>query len=282
MRVICLDFLVINDNELVRGFEEESIEYDVRKENDKIVGEITVKEDTDFSLCFLLHQEEVQKLDFKIRVLENVNATLVMNCAIIEGEHNSNFKIILEKNSKLKMIERHFHGLEEIRVNAKTCVEIKENAVYDTQFDLVKGRGGRVNYFLCSNLDKNARINSLFKGIFIKHDVVEVNENVRLIGENSSAMLKTKTVGRESARINYEGKIIGEGNNSKGHIDCSEIVTDNAVAVSKPELEVINETARLTHEAAVGKIEEEKIKLLMAKGLTKEQAINKIIVGLLE
>ncbi len=282
MKVIYLDFLVINDNELVRGFEEEAIEYNIEKKGDKIVGEIKVKEDTDFSLCFLLHQEEIQKLDFKIKVLENVNATMVMNCAIIEGEHNSNFKIMLDKNSKLKMVEKHFHGLEEIRVNAKTCVEIKEGATFDTTFEMVKGRGGRVNYFLCSNLDMNSKLISNFKGVFIKNDNVEITENVRLVGNNSSAVLKTKTVGRENSRIRYEGKIIGEGQDSKGHIDCSEIVTDNAVAVSKPELEVINETSRLTHEAAVGRIEEEKIKLLMAKGLTKEQAINKIIVGLLE
>ena len=277
-----MDFLVINDNELVRGFEEEEIEYDVRKENDRIVGDIIVKGDADFSLCFLLHQEEYQKLKFKIHVLKGVNATLVMNCTIIQGEHNSDFKIILDENSKLKMIEKHFHGEEEVIVNAKTCVEVKENAIFDTTYEHVRGKGGRVNYFLCSNLNDNSKINSMFKGVFNGKDSVEVNENARLLGRNSSAVLRTKTVGKEKSRIMYYGKISGEGENSKGHIDCSEIIMDKAIAISKPELEVINETARLTHEAAIGRIEEEKLKLLMAKGLTKEQATNKIITGLLE
>ncbi len=273
---------MINDNDLVRGFEESSIEYSVNQREDKIFGEITVREDTTFSLCFLLHQRETQKLDFKVRVKENVNATMVMNCAIVKGEHNSNFKIILEKGSKLKVVEKHFHGREEVRINARTCVELKEDSNFDTRFELIRGHGGRIRYSLCSNLMDRAKINTLFKGVFKGKDDVIINENVKLIGEYSSALLKTKTVGKESSKVLFEGKIIGEGNHSKGHIDCSEIVTENSIAISKPELEVINETSRLTHEAAIGRIEEEKIKLLMAKGLEKDQAINKIIVGFLE
>ena len=277
-----MDFLVVNDNELVRDFESKCVESNVVEEENKVSGKIKVKGDCEFSLCFLLHGSEVQNLDFEVEVEENSNAMMVMNCALVKGIHNSNFKILTKKNSKLKIIERHFHGSKDVEVNARTCLNMNENSNVSTTFEMVSGFGGRVNYFLCSNLDKKSNINSLFKGVFKGNDNVSIEENIRLVGEESSAIAKSKTVGRENSNILFKGKMIGEGNNSKGHLECDEIVMDKAIVRTIPELEVINETSRLTHEAAIGKIEEDKINLLMAKGLEKEEAIERIISGILD
>ena len=277
-----MDFLVINDNELVRDFESDCIESQINQEKDRINGKIIVKGDCEFSLCFLLRESEVQNLDFEIQVEENANATMVMNCALVEGVHNSNFKIKTKRNSNLKIIEKHFHGSSNVEVNARVCLNLDENSKVSTVFEMSSGYGGRINYFLCSNLQKNSAINSLFKGVFKGNDNINVEENFRLVGEESSAISKVKAVGRENSNILFKGKIVGEGKNSKGHLECDEVVIDKAIVKSIPALEVINETSRLTHEAAIGKIEEAKIKLLMAKGLEKEEAIEKIISGILE
>ena len=277
-----MDFLVINDNELIRDFESECIKSKINEEEDRISGKIKVMGDCEFSLCFLLHESEVQNLDFDIEVEENSHATMIMNCALVEGIHNSNFKIHTKKNSSLKIVEKHFHGSKDIEVNARVCLNADISSKVSTVFDMVSGYGGRINYFLCSNLHKNSSVNSLFKGVFKGNDNIDVEENFRLIGEASSVITKIKAVGRENSNVIFKGKIVGEGENSIGHLECNEIVMDKAIVKTIPALEVINETSRLTHEAAIGKIEEGKINLLMAKGLEKEEAIEKIISGILE
>ena len=277
-----MDFLVINDNELVRDFESDCVESKINQGKNRVSGKIKVKGDCEFSLCFLLHESEIQNLDFEIEVEENANATMIMNCALVEGIHNSSFKILTKKNSSLKIIEKHFHGSEKVEVNARTCLNSEENSKVSSIFEMSSGYGGRINYFLCSNLSKDAKMDSLFKGVFKGDDNINVEENFRLVGKSSSAVSRVKAVGRENSNIIFKGKIVGEGENSLGHLECDEIVMDKAIVRSIPELEVINETSRLTHEAAIGKIEEEKINLLMAKGLDKEEAIDKIISGILE
>ena len=276
-----MNFFVVNDDEIVQDINIEGVETDIKSENGKIHGTIGIKRDSEINLCFLLHQKEIQDIDLKIRVFEGVNAKIITNCALVSGTHNSSFKIEVGKNSIIEVDERHFHGTSQVKVNARTCINLDENSTANSKFELRKGNGGRINYFFCSNLMKSSKLNSIFKGIFKGRDNVNIDENVRLIGEKSSAMIETKTVGMENSEVSFTGKLIGEGKNSKGHMECSEVIMENAVARSTPKLEVIDETSRLTHEAAIGKIDQEKINLLMAKGLDRERAIHKIITGIL-
>ncbi len=275
-----MNFLVVNDDEIVRDIELEGVKTNLKTEEKKVSGEIIVSKDSEISLCFLLHQKEIQNIDIKIRVEDNVNLKMIMNCALVNGTHNSNFKIEVGEGGSIEINERHFHG-ENVKVNARVCLNLKQDSKGISTFEMRSGNGGRIDYFLCSNLEKRAKLDTLFKGRFRARDNVRIEENIKLIGEESSAIVKTKTVGMENSEISFRGKIIGKGKNSKGHVECSEIVMDNAIARASPELEVIDETSRLTHEAAIGKIDEEKIKLLMAKGLEREDAIHRIIMGVL-
>ncbi|HQH77344.1 MAG TPA: SufD family Fe-S cluster assembly protein, partial [Synergistaceae bacterium] len=52
-------------------------------------------------------------------------------------------------------------------------------------------------------------------------------------------------------------------------------------AEASPVVRVTHPEAELTHEAAIGRIADDKIEGLMAKGLDEEQAIDAIVAGLL-
>jgi hypothetical protein len=76
---------------------------------------------------------------------------------------------------------------------------------------------------------------------------------------------------------------ITEGNAPyvRGHVDCTEIVQDRAIAKAIPIVNVSDELAKVTHEAAIGSVDKKQLETLMARGLGEEKAIDTIIRGML-
>ncbi len=68
---------------------------------------------------------------------------------------------------------------------------------------------------------------------------------------------------------------------ARGHVDCMEIVRDQAVAEAIPIVRVTHPLAKVTHEAAIGSIDQKQLETLMAHGLTPEQAVEMVVAGLL-
>ncbi|HEU4637741.1 MAG TPA: SufD family Fe-S cluster assembly protein, partial [Candidatus Binatia bacterium] len=64
-------------------------------------------------------------------------------------------------------------------------------------------------------------------------------------------------------------------------VDCTEIVTDQAVAQAIRIVKVSHRLAKVTHEAAIGSIDQKQLETLMAHGLTPEQAVEIVVAGLL-
>jgi len=82
-----------------------------------------------------------------------------------------------------------------------------------------------------------------------------------------------------TAKKAYELWSNAEG--ARGHVDCMEIVKDNAVASAVPIVKVTNSLAKVTHEAAIGSVDKRQMETLMAHGLTPEEAVDIIVKGIL-
>mgnify|MGYP001008456565 FL=1 len=68
---------------------------------------------------------------------------------------------------------------------------------------------------------------------------------------------------------------------ARGHLECKGLILGGGVIHAIPELEGTVEGVELSHEAAVGKIAQEEIEYLMARGLDEEQATSTIVRGFL-
>jgi hypothetical protein len=64
-------------------------------------------------------------------------------------------------------------------------------------------------------------------------------------------------------------------------MDCAEIVRGNAVAKNVPTVIVRNDGAHVTHEAAIGSVNQKELETLMARGLDEDTAVDVIIRGML-
>jgi hypothetical protein len=54
-----------------------------------------------------------------------------------------------------------------------------------------------------------------------------------------------------------------------------------AVATAIPIVSVTNETAKVTHEAAIGSVDRRQVETLMARGLDEDRAVDVIVKGIL-
>jgi len=76
--------------------------------------------------------------------------------------------------------------------------------------------------------------------------------------------------------------MVWDWDDSKWHIECSEVSMWKCQITTIPALEVNNPSSRLTHEASVGTLEQKSIENLMIKGFEEEEAIKFMINGILD
>jgi Fe-S cluster assembly scaffold protein SufB len=68
---------------------------------------------------------------------------------------------------------------------------------------------------------------------------------------------------------------------AKGHLECQGLILGNGRIHAIPELDGSLEGVELSHEASVGKIAQEEIEYLMARGLDEDEATSTIVRGFL-
>lgn len=68
---------------------------------------------------------------------------------------------------------------------------------------------------------------------------------------------------------------------ARGYVDCTEIIRGQGVVSAGPIVKVTHPEAKVTHEAAIGSVDRQQLETLMARGLTPEEAVHRIVGGLL-
>ncbi len=75
--------------------------------------------------------------------------------------------------------------------------------------------------------------------------------------------------------------MIASAPEARGHVDCIEVIQGNAQARAIPIVKVTHEFAKVTHEAAIGRVDKKQVETLMARGLEEEKAIDLVVSGML-
>ena len=108
-----------------------------------------------------------------------------------------------------------------------------------------------------------------------------IKEKGFLVGESARGVLTSRVALRGSATAEIYNKLTATAPFARGHVDCKEIVQDNAIATAIPIVEVSNPKAHITHEAAIGSVDSKQLETLMSRGLSEDEAVELIIQGLL-
>ena len=205
------------------------------------------------------------------------------NCGSQDSEHDGIHRFYLEKNSKVKYVEKHYgsgEGTGKRILNPGTEVYMKEDSYMEMEMVQIKGVDN-TNRSTIAELDKGAKL--IVRERLMTHGVQKADSvyEVKLNGEDSKADVVSRSVAKDNSYQRFDAKLIGNAPCS-GHTECDSIIMDEGKILAVPALEANNVDASLVHEAAIGKIAGDQIIKLMTLGLTEQEAEEQIINGFLK
>ena len=205
------------------------------------------------------------------------------NCGDQDAEHDGIHRFFIEKNAKVKYIEKHYgegDGTGEKILNPTTIVHIDEGGYMEMETTQIKGVDSTIRD---TQADLKDGASLVIKEKIMTHgnQTAETNFVVNLDGVDSSANVISRSVAKDSSKQVFNSKICGN-NKCYGHTECDAILMDNGHVNAVPSLEANDLDASLIHEAAIGKIAGEQLIKLMTLGLTEHEAEEQIINGFMK
>ena len=266
------------------------LEVDAKETKDGIEAKILVTEgtviDKPVQVCFgMVPETGLQQIVLDIELEANARAGIMAHCTFPfarDIRHEMDAVLTVGKDAEYAYFERHVHGGEGgVTVIPKSKVRVCEGGRYQTDFELIKGRVGKIDIDVevtgeaQSVTEVSARVSGL------KDDWVRIQETAHLVGEGARGVLNTSIALRDQAHAEIYNTLTASAPFARGHVDCKEIVQGEAVAKAVPTVEVTHPKAHVTHEAAIGSVDNKQLETLMSRGLTEDEAVDLIIQGLL-
>lgn len=282
--------VAISGNKVIGSNKIDGLIVDVKEGDDSISLDIVVEEGVEIKepvhMCFgMLSTKGVQKINLKMLVKEKASISITAHCTFPNAEdvkHLMDAEITLEKDAKYKYFERHVHSDEGgLQVVPKAKIFLGENARFRTEFELLKGRVGLldVDYEAICKAHSVMEMDAKISGRAC--DVIKLKEVGILEGDHAKGVLTSRISVKDNAKAEIYNKMTASGAYSHGHVDCKEIIQGNGQASAIPVVEVLNPKAHVTHEAAIGSVDNKELETLMSRGLCEDDAVDAIIEGML-
>lgn len=235
--------------------------------------------------CLYITQEGlIQDVHNIVIAEEGSELDLITGCAtghgVESGFHIGVSEFYVKRNATVTFTMVH-NWAENVAVRPRTGVTVEEGGSYLSNFICMKPVRSLQMYPAATLLGANslARFHSILVAPPGSH--MDVGSRVILRGEKSRAEIIARSATRGGYIMN-RGHLLGETAGAKGHLECRGLMLSHqGVIAAVPELEARVDGVELSHEAAVGKIAEEEIEYLMARGLTEEEATATIVRGFL-
>ncbi|MBN1370250.1 MAG: SufD family Fe-S cluster assembly protein [Dehalococcoidaceae bacterium] len=234
---------------------------------------------------YLAKSKLIQDVHNIIIAEEGSELHIITGCAVAKGRepglHLGVSEFYIKKGAKVTFSMIHSWS-PEVEVRPRTGAILEEDAQFMSNYVIMRPVHSLQSYPSARCVGKNAtaRFNSILVATPGSH--IDTGSKVILEGEGS----KTEVISRAittGGTIVARGYIEGAKPDVKGHLECSGLILgDNGGIIHAiPELKGSIAGVDLSHEAAVGKIAEEEVEYLMARGLTREEATAAIVRGFL-
>lgn len=245
------------------------------------------KVDIPLQACLLISEKSrVQSVHNVVVLEEGAEANIITGCASVkgneEGVHIGVSEFYLERGSHLTFTMIHNWG-EQFHVRPRTAIRMDDDAFYSSTYVLMKPVASLQTFPQAFLEGKNA--NAQFQSIiFAKgRSYIDIGSTLLLKAAGCRGNSISRVCAVDQAEVYTRGRLISYHDDTQAHLECKGILfSPGAQIISIPELEVHGAPkARLSHEAAVGPLEEETINYLRARGLRKEEALSLLTRGFL-
>ena len=205
------------------------------------------------------------------------------NCGQQDSQHDGVHRFFIEKNAKVKYVEKHYgsgDGAGKRILNPVTEVYMQEGSSMEMEMVQIKGVDSTERTTV-AELAAGAKL--VVRERLMTHGEQKALSGYRvsLNGEGSSADVVSRSVARDHSYQKFDACVIGNTACS-GHTECDSIIMDQGTILAVPSLKANSVDAMLVHEAAIGKIAGDQLNKLMTLGLTAQEAEEQIINGFLK
>ncbi len=235
--------------------------------------------------CLYLAQHGLaQNVHNVIIAEEGSELHIITGCATAkvetEGLHIGISEFYVKKGAKITFTMIHNWTLK-MAVRPRTGVVIEEGGVFLSNYICLKPVRTLQMYPMARCVGENALVR--FNNVLVASPGTTMDVGSRAIlgarGARAEIISRAITTG---GTIIARGHLVGQVADVKGHLECRGLILSEEGNIRAiPELDGQVAGVDLSHEAAVGKIAEEEIEYLMARGLSRDQAVAVIVRGFL-
>lgn len=235
--------------------------------------------------CLFLGRERIQHAHNIIIAEEGAELHIISGCS--SGEHVGNggmhygvSEFFVKKNAKISFTMIH-NWSENIEVYPRSASVVEENGVFLSNYVCMQPVKKIQMYPSATLKGENsvARFSSVV--IATPGSYLDLGSRAILEGRGASAELVTRAI-TKGGTIMSRGHIAGKTAGTRGHLECKGLILKDGIIYAVPEIEGSVVGTELSHEAAVGKLAQEEIEYLMARGLDEDEATATIIRGFLD
>lgn len=235
--------------------------------------------------CLYLEEDNLAQDIHNIVIAEEGSELhIITGCStgphVKSGLHVGISEFYVKKGAKLTFTMIH-NWAENMAVRPRSATIVEEGGLFLSNYLCMQPVGTLQMYPVTYLVGEGAtaRYNSIL--VAAPESEMDIGSRVflRAKGARSEIISRAITTG---GKIIARGHIIGEVPGIKAHLECKGLIlSDEGIIHAVPELEGHRQEVDLSHEAAVGKIAQEEVEYLMARGLSQEEATATIVRGFL-
>jgi Fe-S cluster assembly scaffold protein SufB len=244
------------------------------------------KTDSPVQACLYLTKARLaQNVHNIIIAEENSELHIITGCTTASqnepGLHMGVSEFYIKKGAKVTFTMIHSWN-PEVAVRPRTGIIIEQDGLFLSNYVIMKPvRSLQTNPLArCTGENATTRFNSIL--VATTGSTMDVGSRVLLNAKGSRTEIISRAI-TTGGTIFARGYIEGNEPEVKGHLECRGLILEGkGVIHAIPELKGTLAGIDLSHEAAVGKIAEEEVEYLMARGLTRDEATATIVRGFLK
>jgi Fe-S cluster assembly scaffold protein SufB len=235
--------------------------------------------------CLYLEEDNLAQDVHNIIIAEEGSELhIITGCAtaphVTKGLHVGISEFYVKKGAKLTFTMIH-NWADKLAVRPRSVTIVEEGGLFLSNYVCMQPVGTLQMYPAAHLVGEGAtaRYNSIL--VAPRGSEVDVGSRVLLKAKGTRAEIVSRAI-TTGGRIIARGHINGLVPEIKAHLECKGLIlSDDGVIHAIPELEGHKQEVDLSHEAAVGKIAQEELEYLMARGLSEGEAIATIVRGFL-
>lgn len=243
------------------------------------------KVDKPIQSCLLLDESgSSQRVHNIIVAEEGSQAQIITGCTVSpdvkNGFHLGVSEFYIKKGAELTFTMVH-NWAEDFHVRPRTGILVEEDGSFINNYLLLQPVRSIQSYprAVLAGKRSKVRFNTIVYGQ--GQSELDLGSLIELKGSGTTGDSISRALGTEQSNIIMRGRLKAYNNKARAHLECrGMLLSTEAVMDAIPELSVVGAPeADLTHEAAVGPVDEEAVEYLMSRGLKQDEAVSAILQG---